>query len=143
MLNQAEPTGTVRGLKATVPAAYTGRVYAVLVLWDLSTGSKMSITELRTYIREESMARFREMPGLRQKTWISDDASKRWGALYIFETRAQADDLVGHIATGRVARMTGLQPAVQQFEVEAVVEGQHSGVDLLTSGRALLIPSGE
>jgi hypothetical protein len=112
-------------------------MYALLVLWDLSAGSKASIEELRTYIREESMARFRQVEGLRQKTWISNDETGEWGALYVFETKEQADEIVAHVMEGRVVQLTGLRPIVRRFRVEAVIEGRHSGVDLLTSGLAL------
>ena len=112
-------------------------MHALIVMWDLSAGSKASIEELRRYIREESMDRFRQVEGLRQKTWISNPDSQRWGAVYLFEKREQADDIVAHVASGRVVELTGLKPSVQRFDVEAVIEGRHSGVDLLASGLAV------
>ena len=112
-------------------------MHALLILWDLSAGSKVNADELRTYIREESMARFRQVEGLRQKTWISNAETGAWGALYLFETKAQADEVVAHVMEGRVVQLTGLRPEVRRFEVEAVVEGRHSGLDLLASGLAL------
>ncbi len=112
-------------------------MHALLILWDLSTGSKVTVAELRTYIREESMARFRRVEGLRQKTWLSNAERGEWGALYLFETRAQADEVVAHVMEGRVVQLTGLRPEVRRFDVEAVVEGRHSGFDLLSSGLAL------
>ena len=107
---------------------------AVVVLWDLSSGSKVTFEELRQYLREVSIPHFRELPGLRQKTWISNPETGGWGAMYLFETREQADDLVAHISGGRVVELTGLQPTVQAFDVEAVVEGRHAGADLLKAG---------
>jgi len=109
---------------------------AVIVLWDLSSGSKVTFEELRRYLREESMPRFRQVEGLRQKTWISNPATGSWGAMYLFETKEQADDLVAHIGGGQVVKLTGLQPRVQQFDVEAVIEGHHTGTDLLRAGLA-------
>ena len=110
---------------------------AVLVLWDLTSGSKASFAQLRDYLRHESIARFSRMPGLRQKTWISNEDTGKWGALYIFESRAQADDLVSHVRSARPTELTGLQPVtIEQFDVEAVTEGQHSGSELLSAGLA-------
>ncbi len=109
---------------------------ALIVLWDLSAGSKATFAELRRYLREESIPRFRQLEGLRQKTWISNPATGLWGAMYLFDTREQADELVAHISGGRVVELTGLQPAVQEFDVEAVVEGRHAGTDLLGAGLA-------
>lgn len=112
-------------------------MHALVVTWDLSAGSKSSIEELREYIRNESMARFRQVEGLRQKTWISNPETQRWGAFYLFERREQADEVVAHVNEGRVVQLTGLKPSIERFEVEAVIEGQHSGVDLLTTGLAV------
>jgi hypothetical protein len=110
---------------------------AVLVLWDLSSGSQASFEQLRDYLRSESIARFSEMAGLRQKTWISNPETGHWGALYLFETAEQANGLVSHIASGRVVQLTGLTPAtVEQFDVEALTEGNHSGTDLMSAGLA-------
>lgn len=118
-------------------SAYTRPMRAVLVLWDLSSGSKASFEELREYLRSESIARFSSMEGLRQKTWVSNPETGRWGAMYLFDTREQADELVAHIATGKVVQLTGLAPAtVEQFDVEAVTEGKHAGSDLLSVGLA-------
>ncbi|MCE7928326.1 MAG: YdhR family protein [Dehalococcoidia bacterium] len=110
---------------------------AILVLWNLSSGSNATFEQLRDYLRNESIARFSAMPGLRQKTWISNPETGLWGAMYLFETAEQARELASHISTGRVAQLTGLAPAtIEQFDVEAVTEGQHAGADLLTVGLA-------
>jgi len=107
---------------------------AVIVLWDLSSGSKVTFAELRRYLREESIPRFRQLEGLRQKTWSSDPGTGAWGAMYLFETREQADNLVAHIGSGKVVELTGVAPTVREFDVEAVVEGRHAGTDLLGAG---------
>jgi hypothetical protein len=112
-------------------------MHALIVTWDLSAGSKISIEKLREYIRDESMARFRQVEGLRQKTWISNADTQCWGAVYLFERRDQADEVVAHVNEGRVVQLTGLKPSIERFEVEAIIEGQHSGVDLLASGLAV------
>lgn len=126
-----------REVAAGARAVYCVAMRAVLVLWDLSAGSKVTFEELREYLREESIARFSGMAGLRQKTWISNPVTGHWGALYLFDTPGQADELVGHIASGKVVQLTGLTPAtIEQFDVEAVTEGKHSGLDLLGVGLA-------
>lgn len=111
-------------------------MHALLVLWDLSQGSNATFEELRTYLQEQSIARFEQMAGLRQKTWISSTESGRWGALYLFEQREQAQAVIDHLAESPVVAKTGVRPTHELFEVEAVVEGKHSGVDLLTAGLA-------
>ena len=110
-------------------------MHALLVLWDL-TDSPATFEELRDYLVERSITRFEQMPGLRQKTWISSPESRRWGALYLFETRDQAQAVIDHLPESPVVEITGTLPTHELFDVEAVAEGQHSGVDLLTVGLA-------
>jgi hypothetical protein len=53
-----------------------------LVLWNLAE-SKTTIAGLRRYLRDESVDAFEDVPGLRFKAWISDEATERWGAVYV------------------------------------------------------------
>lgn len=115
-------------------------MHALLVLWDL-TDSPATFEELRDYLVERSIPRFEQLEGLRQKTWISAPESRRWGALYLFEERSQAQAVLDHLAESPVVEITGKLPSYELFDVEAVVEGQHSGIDLLTTGLARLSKS--
>ncbi len=109
---------------------------ALLVFWDLSQGSNATFEELRDYLLETSIPRFERLEGLRQKTWISDPASGKWGALYLFDQRSQAQAIIDHLPESPVVALTGRTPTAQLFDLEAVVEGQHAGVDLLLAGLA-------
>ncbi len=109
-------------------------MHALLVLWDLSSESKASFEDLREYLWTRSMPRFRQMEGLRQKTWISSPETGEWGALYLFEQRAQAEAVIDHLGESPVVEMTGKRPTARIFEVEAIVEGEHHGADLLATG---------
>jgi hypothetical protein len=60
-----------------------------LVLWNLAD-SKTSVGELRRYLVDESVDRFAEVAGLRFKAWASDDATERWGAVYLWESAEAA-----------------------------------------------------
>jgi len=117
-------------------------MHALLVTWDLSDGSNATFEELRTYIAERSIPRFEQMVGLRQKTWVSSPESQRWGAMYLFEEREQAQAVIDHLPSSPVVELTGLMPTYELFDVEAVVEGQHAGTDLLTAGLARPRPNG-
>ena len=110
-------------------------MHALLVLWDL-TDSPATFEELREYLVERSIPRFEQMTGLRQKTWISSPESRRLGALYLFEEREQALAVVDHLPESPVVEITGTLPTHELFELEAVAEGRHSGVDLLAVGLA-------
>ena len=90
-----------------------------IVLWNLAD-SKATIEELRRYLREESVDAFEDVPGLRFKAWVSDDATERWGAVYLWESRHAADQ---HLPS-RARELIGKDPdIVEEFDLEATVEG--------------------
>ena len=98
-----------------------------LVLWNLAD-SKTTIGELRRYLRDESVDAFEEVPGLRFKAWISDEATERWGAVYLWESREAADQEV----PSRARELIGKSPDIgEEFDVEATIEG-HFAVDELS-----------
>ena len=58
---------------------------ADIVWWDLSA-SGQTIESMREYLRNESVAAFAEVPGLRFKMWVSDPVANRWGAVLLWES---------------------------------------------------------
>jgi hypothetical protein len=86
-------------------------------LWNLAD-SDTDIESLRTYIREESVDAYSNMPGLLFKAWISDPASERWGAVYVWESREAADQPL----PGRARELIGRPPDLsEEFDLEATV----------------------
>ena len=97
-----------------------GRVLLRLVLWNLAD-SKTTIAELRRYLRDESVDAFEDVPGLRFKAWISDEVSERWGAVYLWESREDAEQEL----PSRARELIGKEPDIgEEFDVEATIEGQ-------------------
>jgi hypothetical protein len=91
-----------------------------LVLWSLAD-SKTTIEELRRYLRDESVDAFEDVPGLRFKAWISDEATERWGAVYLWESREDAAQEL----PSRASELIGKEPDIgEEFDVEATIEGQ-------------------
>ena len=91
-----------------------------LVLWSLAD-SKTTVAELRRYLRDESVDAFEEVPGLRFKAWLSDEATERWGAVYLFESAEAAEQPL----PSRVRELIGKDPEVAEvFDVEATIEGR-------------------
>ena len=91
-----------------------------LVLWNLAD-SKTTIHELRRYLRDESADAFSDVPGLRFKAWISDEVSERWGAVYLWESREDAEQEL----PSRARELIGKEPDIgEEFDVEATIEGQ-------------------
>jgi hypothetical protein len=108
-----------------------------VVLWNLAD-SKTTIEELRRYLREESVDRFEEVPGLRFKAWISDAATERWGAIYLWESEEAAQQVV----PSRARELIGKDPDIgEEFDVEATIEGRFE-IDTL-SRQGLAFESGE
>jgi hypothetical protein len=91
-----------------------------IVLWNLAD-SKTTIGELRRYLRDESVDEFEQLPGLRFKAWISDEASERWGAVYLWESK----DAAAQVVPSRARELIGKDPDIgEEFDVEATIEGR-------------------
>jgi hypothetical protein len=103
-----------------------------LVLWNLAD-SKTTIEELRRYLRDESVDAFGEVEGLRFKAWISDEATERWGGVYVWETTAAA----GQPLPTKARELIGKDPdVVEEFDVEATIEGRFEVEELSRLGLA-------
>jgi Putative mono-oxygenase ydhR len=102
------------------------------VLWNLAD-SKTNIEELRRYLRDESVDQFAQVPGLRFKAWISDEATERWGAVYLWESAEAA----GRELPSRARELIGKDPDVgEDFDVEATIEGAYAIEELSRRGLA-------
>jgi hypothetical protein len=103
-----------------------------IVLWSL-VDSKTTIGELRRYLHDESVDAFADVPGLRFKAWISDEATERWGAVYLFESREAADAP----APSRAEELIGKSPdLLEEFDLEASIEGRFVDEELSRRGLA-------
>jgi len=103
-----------------------------LVLWNLAD-SKTTIEELRRYLRDESVDAFAEVPGLRFKAWVSDEATERWGAVYLWESPESAEQEL----PGRAEELIGKPPDIgEDFDVEATIEGLFAEEQLSRRGLA-------
>jgi hypothetical protein len=103
-----------------------------LVLWHLAD-SKTTIQELRRYVRDESVDAFEDVPGLRFKAWISDEATERWGGIYLWESAEAAEQEL----PGRARELIGKDPDIgESFDVEATIEGRYAEEQLSRLGLA-------
>jgi hypothetical protein len=88
-----------------------------LVLWNLAD-SKTNLGELRRSPRDEAVEAFDRWPGLHFKAWLSDEATERWGAVYVRESREAADQQL----PSRARELIGKDPEIAEaFDVEATV----------------------
>jgi trans-2,3-dihydro-3-hydroxyanthranilate isomerase len=87
------------------------------VLWNLSD-TATSVEELRDYLRNEAVDAFADVPGLLFKAWISDAVGERWGAVYLFESAAAAEQPL----PSRARELIGKDPEIAEiFDLEASV----------------------
>jgi hypothetical protein len=87
------------------------------VLWNLAD-SLTTVAELRDYLRDEAVDAFAAVPGLLFKSWISDETTERWGAVYVFESAAAAEQPL----PSRARELIGKEPdVVEVFDLEASV----------------------
>src|SRR3954462_14313397 len=87
------------------------------VLWSL-VDSTTTIEELRDYLRDESIDAFADVPGLLFKAWISDAATDRWGAVYVWESAEDAEQPL----PSRARELIGKDPDIAEvFDIEATV----------------------
>jgi Putative mono-oxygenase ydhR len=102
------------------------------ILWNLAD-SLTNVGELRRYLHDEAVDAFAEVEGLRFKAWISDEATERWGAVYLFESA----DAARQQLPSRARELIGKDPDVlEEFEVEATVEGWYAEEALSRLGLA-------
>ena len=103
-----------------------------LVLWNL-VDSKTTIEELRRYLVDEAADQFEEVDGLRLKLWVSDEATGRWGAVYVWESVEAALQPL----PGRARELIGKDPDIaEEFDVEATIEGRFGVEELSRLGLA-------
>ncbi|WP_433009015.1 hypothetical protein [Kribbella sp. CA-294648] len=97
---------------------------ATIAWWDLA-GTGQTIDTLRAHLREEGVEPWAQVQGLRLKFWISDRETNRWGAVMLWET---SPDPAAPLPPNRATELIGSAPTHRMAtEVEAVVEGVHSG----------------
>lgn len=107
-------------------------MFVRLVLWNLAD-STTTIDELRRFVRAESVDEFAEVAGLRFTAWISSEATERFGAIYVWESREAAEQAL----PGRLRELIGKDPEVgEEFDVEATIEGRFSVEELSRRGLA-------
>ena len=87
------------------------------VLWSL-VDSQTTVEELRDYLRDEAVDAFAQVPGILFKAWISDEGGERWGAVYVFESAAAAEQPL----PSRARELIGKDPDIAEiFDLEASV----------------------
>ncbi|MEV4813554.1 hypothetical protein [Micromonospora avicenniae] len=108
-------------------------MYVQFVLWDLSK-SRVSVEDLREYLRDYAVAAYSQLPGMRLKMWFANPGRQVWGAVYLWDGAEYMD---GPAQVSRAVELIGYPPtSVSVFEVEAIAEGDSAYEGLMALGRA-------
>jgi hypothetical protein len=103
-------------------------VIALFVQADLEA-THGTLDNLRAYIAMRSIPRYREMPGLRLKIYLSDASADQFGAVYVFEDAGSLEAALPSLGSS-IRDASGHAPRYQRFDVEAIIEGRHTTPDL-------------
>jgi hypothetical protein len=100
-------------------------MYGLTIRWSLSGAPAGTEQALRDYVREEGVERFRDLPGLHQKTWQMAEHGFFSGVYIWATTEARADFLERFRANpSRVTQLLGTGPElVQEWDVVGVAIG--------------------
>jgi hypothetical protein len=102
-------------------------VYGLSVRWSLKGVDPQVAQQLRDYVRDTSLERFSQLPGLHVKTWRMVEGEWFEGT-YVWDSHEHRDQfLAGFLpeeATAPGSVIVGAPPvAYEPFEVVAVAEG--------------------
>ena len=102
-------------------------MHGLTVRWSLDGRSRDVMSELRTYVRDDSHPRFTGMDGLRFKTWRAREGEWFEGS-YVFETPGARDrfqqQFTENAEKSQVSQIVGSAPVlIEPCDVVAVAEG--------------------
>ncbi|MGW5453081.1 hypothetical protein [Nocardia sp. NPDC003979] len=114
-------------------------MYVCVLAWKLQKLDRPDLTfaELREWVATKAAADYAQLPGVRLKTWISDERRGIWGAVYLVDSPDDiALDKLPRLPDGRTGPI-GTPPHVMDwFQVEATVFGPADPSTLPSLGRA-------
>ena len=100
-------------------------MYGLTIRWSLTHAEAGVDDALRTYVREQSVARFSDMPGLHLKVWQIVD-SGFFAGVYLWKTEAaRAEFLEAFRASpSKVTQLVGHDPdVIQEWDVAGIAIG--------------------
>jgi len=102
-------------------------MYGLTVRWSLADAPKGTLKALRSYVEDESFAKFAALHGLRFKTWRARKGEWFEGS-YVFVSdaaRSAFQDSFEKVAAGSAgSKIIGSPPiTIEAYEVVAVVRG--------------------
>lgn len=109
-------------------------MYILILNWDLHKKEKEIFLTLRKYIADESWKRYENKKGLIQKVWYSNEETGQFGGIYLWEKRESMDEEIRTMY--RVKEITGVDPSISKYNIEAIQEGDNNTEKLTAIGLA-------
>ncbi|WP_063792421.1 hypothetical protein [Streptomyces atriruber] len=105
------------------------------VAWWHLDGTPQTIESMREHLRDHTLDRWTQVPGLRLKIYFADQEQNRWGAVMLWETdeRPPLDELPPNAALALIGRPPDIRAT---FQAEGTVEGLHDLASLQALGPA-------
>lgn len=115
-------------------------MYVVILAWDLA-GSPVTFDELRTWVVTKAAADYSALPGVRIKTWFSNENKRIWGAVYVVDSPAAIHpDRLPRLANGKTGPVGTLPTSISWFDMEACVTGPGEIEELAFAGLSMSHP---
>ncbi|MFE3320099.1 hypothetical protein [Nocardia sp. NPDC059195] len=113
-------------------------MHVAIVAWKLRQLKDREVTfaELREWVRTKAAADYAALPGVRLKTWFSDERRAIWGAVYLVDSPSDLRlDKLPRLPDGRTGPVGTPPHVVDWFDVEASVFGPADPWELPLLGR--------
>lgn len=113
-------------------------MHVAIVAWKMKRLEDCDVTfaELREWVRTRAAADYANLPGVRMKTWFSDERRAIWGAVYLVDSPADlTPDKLPRLPDGRTGPIGTTPHVIDWFDVEACVFGQADPMEMTTFGR--------
>jgi hypothetical protein len=113
-------------------------VYLAILAWKLGRLQRPDVTfdGLRKWVIDTAAPAYARLPGVRLKTWISDERRGIWGAVYLVDSPTDlSPDKLPEFPDGRTGPIGTPPHVVDWFLVEKCVFGPADPAELTTLGR--------
>jgi len=113
-------------------------VYVVILAWDL-TDSPVTFAELRSWVANKAAADYSKIPGVRVKTWFSNEHKRTWGAVYVVDSpEVIHPDRLPRLPDGKTGPIGTPPTSLSWFALEACVMGPGDPTELMSAGLSMV-----
>jgi hypothetical protein len=112
-------------------------MHVAILAWNL-TDHPIVFDELRHWVATKAAADYANLPGVRLKTWFSNERKRIWGAVYVVDSPdAIHPDRLPRLADGKTGPVGTPPDTVAWFNLEALVFGPGDLEDLSQAGLSM------